>query len=71
MEIGDIMKKLLLGFLLLFLPFTVKAETILKDYTVDISIRGTSAEIEEQFVVEDTKEIENNFSKDIFCDETK
>lgn len=64
------MKKLLFGLLLLFIPFTVKAETILKDYTVDINIKGTSAEIEEQFVVVDTKEIENNFSKDIFCDET-
>lgn len=64
------MKKILFELLLLFIPFTVKAETILKDYTVDINIRGTSAEIEEQFVVVDTNEIENNFSKDIFCDET-
>ena len=57
------MKKKLLLFIILLIPFKVKAETILDNYKIDISIDSKEATVSETFKVIETIEKENNYDK--------
>ena len=60
------MKKLLLGLLLLLLPFGVNAETILDNYVVDIKVKDYKVDVTEEFNVIQVENKEDNFTKEFF-----
>ena len=60
------MKKLLLGLLLILLPFSVKAQTVLDNYKVEIDFNQYEVTVKEEFDVLEADNKENNFGKETY-----